>query len=210
MTGLAGLLKKRNDFRPLLIAGGGLLLLHSMGLAQNRAATAYNVVAVEDVSTARAVRLKITVRVKRALSEQEIRAVAKEIISTQRPHNAAAIFFYLPDSDTSGAFTAGKAEWAPYGRWADAANVKTGDYSHHQLVVTAGGALGEVKPKDIVSNLPDAKRREIFYELVKLQDSGGDAAKAYGMIARRYKIPEDWVWKIADEGLKKSWPMPRP
>jgi hypothetical protein len=52
------------------------------------------------------------------------------------------LFFYLPDSDLTGFYTAGKAEWAPYGDWGRAGDVPTGDYSKHELRVTVGTAVG--------------------------------------------------------------------
>jgi len=100
-------------------------------------------------------------------------------------------------------------EWAPYGDWGKAGLTKTGNYSKHQYTIKVGGAMGKVvEPTN--TNLSVSKRQEIFYNLVKLQDSGFDSGKSYSVIASRYNIEENLVKKIASEGMTKGWPMPKP
>jgi len=71
------------------------------------------------------------------MSEDEMRNMAMDlvtIITCNQSVNALAFAFYLPDSELPGwGPTAGRAEWAPYGEWVRADNVRAGDYSRHQL-----------------------------------------------------------------------------
>ena len=64
--------------------------------------------------------------------------------------------------------------------------------------------------------LSEWKRKDIFYDLVELQDNflkkdpynTQKQQDAYRIIAKRYGIAESEVRKIAIEGAKKRWPMP--
>lgn len=167
--------------------------------------------AVEDVSFIssgkRVVRIVYRVKVDRPITDDEIRAVCNKIIPTAKPYNAITFFLYLPDSDIKGSFTAGKAEWAPFGKWSSAKNVETGDYSQHQLVVQSGNPLGVV-PEEEVVDLPIETKKKMFYELVALQDKGMDAESSQKTIAKKYKITRDQLDKIRLEGNVNGWPMP--
>ena len=67
--------------------------------------------------------------------------------------------------------------------------------------------LGTVtKPEE--TTIPESTRKKIFYDLVAEQDKGVGDARAYEIIATRYKTDLNAVRKIAVEGIKKGWPMP--
>ena len=100
----------------------------------------YRIVATEDVSFAGAVRLVFRVVVERGLTDEQLQRICEEIIEVQkktRPHNAIQFFFYLPETDTRGRYTAGTGVWAPHGKWEDANSVRTGDYSQNILWVVS-------------------------------------------------------------------------
>lgn len=167
--------------------------------------------AVEDASFIsdgrRVVRIVYRVKVDRSITDDEIRAVCNKILPTAKPYNAIAFFFYLPDSDIKGTYTAGKAEWAPLGQWSSAKNVETGDYSQHQLVVKSGNPLGAVPASEIVDISIETKKK-MFYELVALQDKGMDAENSQKTIAKKYKITREQLDKIRLEGNVNGWPLP--
>lgn len=170
----------------------------------------YTIEEFKNLSYGNVVRLGFRIRIKKPLSEKELRGICQEIISKekkQHPHNAISFFFYLPNTGIHGAYTGGSADWAPYGDWGEANTISTGDYSKHKLVVKVGSALGKV-PKSIETQLPLSKRRKIFYDIVAAEDKGMRDTEAYPLIAKKYGVEVDIVEKIGIEGVFKGWPMP--
>ena len=168
----------------------------------------FTVEAVEDISYSRVVRFTYRIKVEKEVTDAEIRTICQKIISQEkRPYNAIAFFFYLPDSDIQGAYTAGQAEWTPFGKWTSAKEVETGDYSHHQLIVKSGNLLGKVPISSIV-DLPIEQKKKIYYELVVLQDEGMDADESQKAIAQKYKITREQLSKISIEATINGWPLP--
>lgn len=54
-----------------------------------------------------------------------------------------------------------------------------------------------------------ATRKLIYYELARWQDTHpGQGARAYSVIAARFRIPVRAVKVIVVEGRRKSWPLP--
>ena len=86
--------------------------------------------------------------------------------------------------------------------------MEAGDYSRNKLVVEAGGLLPAFTPSGPAAELPEATRRQIFYDLVAAQDSGIGDQEAYKVTAQKYEISVDVVRDIAAEGTTKGWPMP--
>jgi len=169
----------------------------------------YQIVQREDVSLAGVVRLQFRVRVDSPLTEAQLRQICNDIIETQKvgSYNAISFLFYLPGTDTQGFYTAGKAIWAPDGKWENASQVSTGDYSRHRLAVEVGSALGDT-PTPSDTDLSEETRRQIFYDLVVAQDSGVEDEEAYEIIAQKYDVSIEVVRKIAIEGVMQGWPMP--
>jgi hypothetical protein len=174
----------------------------------------FTVAAIEDKSYSyggkRVVRLTYRIKVEKQITEDEIRAICQKIISQERskkPHNALAFFFYLPDSDIRAHYTAGTADWAPFGKWERADDVATGDYSNHQLIVKAGNVLGNV-PASAIVDIPLEKKKKIYYELVMLQDQGMNAEKSEEIIAKKFNINHEQLSKITIEATISGWPMP--
>ncbi|MDI9433081.1 MAG: hypothetical protein QM570_15300 [Planctomycetota bacterium] len=170
----------------------------------------YDIIRIEDVSFANVKRYSVRVRVEKVLSRDELDVLSMRIIEDlrmTRAHNAIAIFFYLPDSDPKGLYTAGKAEWAPFGDWGNADQVRTGDYTKHKLQLSVGNATG-IDPDEVrVSGLSTELKKEVFFDLVEAQDRGA-GNRAYGIVASRHGLTEDTVRKIALEGQAQGWPMP--
>ena len=104
----------------------------------------YEIAGREDVSFATTTRIVYRVSVSEPLTESSLMAIADEIIAAETASqdvNAIGFFFYLPGTDTNGAYTAGVADWAPNGDWAEADSVQAGDYSQHEL-----GAIVVITP----------------------------------------------------------------
>jgi len=181
---------------------------------ENIAHDEYNIVSIKDIgfieNGVKIVRTEIRVSLNNEKSELSLKRISKKIITditNKTPQNAVSILYYLPGFNTSSYYTAGMVEWAPFGNWDKANLIATGDYSHHNYTVKVGGLMGKVvEPKN--SNLSLSKRKEIYYNLIKLQDTGYDSRKSYTKIAQQYGIEEKLVKEIVGEGLTKGWPMP--
>ena len=174
----------------------------------------YKVVSEEDLSFVEDYRIvkrtQCKVLIDRSSNEQELKSISKEIIEnliSKEPQNAVTIFYYLPNTNTDGFYTAGMVDWAPFGDWGKSDKVLSGDYSKHDYKIIVGGVMGEiVEPTD--TKISEKKRQEIFYNLVKLQDTGYDSKRAYKKIAKRYEVDVKLVEDIVMEGLTKNWRMP--
>ena len=171
----------------------------------------YQIVEIEDVSFSKIKRYSVRIRVENILKSKEIESISQQIIEelkVSKSCNAITLFFYLPDSDTNGLYTAGKAVWAPYGDWSRANEVKTGDYKKHKLLLFPGNAVGLDSEKIKVKGIAKEKKKKIFFDLVATQDSGVDDNEAFIVIAKKYGIEVDIIKKIAMEGIVQGWPMP--
>lgn len=171
----------------------------------------YSIVSIRDVSFSTIKRYDVRVRVGHMLSRHELELVSQAIVKKlkeTKPHNALTLFYYLPDSDTDGLYTAGKAVWAPYGDWARVDEVHTGKYSKHSLKLSPGNTTGWDPEKVKVPEISLGQKKRIFFELVKAQDSGIGDNEAYGIIAKKFNVDETTVRKIAIEGIANGWPMP--
>jgi len=137
----------------------------------------YTVVSVQDLSYGGGARKSYRISVQRTVTKDELTGIANAIVveATGKDQlDEIIMYFYLPDSDINGAYTAGHAIWAPGGDRDGAAGS-----APHQLVVEAGSALGTVDEKNVV-DLPVGKKKEIFREIVSAEDRAyADAKRAH-------------------------------
>ena len=174
----------------------------------------YSIVKTEDVSSRDAKRLRVRASVDTLLDETQVRAICNEIIEKnsykKNGYKAVQFLFYLPDTDINGQFTSALAEWAPNGIWADAAKMDNGDYSAYKLKIEIAKKVEWTDKTGLTSE----KKREIFYQLVVVEDSlfnvgaEGVSKKSHNIIAKRYNVSLENVDEIVKEGLLKSWPIP--
>jgi hypothetical protein len=165
----------------------------------------YSVVKASDHSYPGAVRKALRVRVAREVTQEELTAISARIIqlaTSQQKINAIKIFFFLPESDTDGSFTAGKATWAPGGDWSRAEL-----RAPPNLFVEAGNPMGSIPDRDRV-NLPLKLKKQIFMQIVRYQDKGFNASQSHAAAARDYEISEEDAKKISIEGMIYGWPLP--
>ena len=187
-----------------------LFLFVGCGQTEKQETADYKIVDKNDMNYGNVVRVQFKILVSEPITEAKLRVISEEIIASQKklkPHNALSLLYYFPKTDIAGHYTAGRASWAPNGKWEDAGEVKAGDYSQHRLVIETGNAFGEV-PKTNETGIPEDKRRKIFYDLIVAQDEGDGDEKAYGIIAKKYEIDVDTIREIASEGVIAGWPMP--
>jgi len=155
-------------------------------------------------------RFTYRIEVPAPLAEHELRNICQVVIQREKalgPLNAIGFFFYLPGTDTSGHYTAGKADWAPNGKWEQADTIKQGDYSRHRLVLKTGSALGK-RAAAHVTDIPKSRKKQVFHDLVAAQDRGVGDGKAYEEVAKKHGIDVNTVKEIAVEGVVEGWPMP--
>ena len=94
----------------------------------------YELIEVRDLSfgrDGRVRRLSYTIRLPSIYPEGQALRIAESIIDDRHRQgnlvNAVSFFFYFPGTDPKGAAD-GSIDWAPNGEWAEASNVRTGDY----------------------------------------------------------------------------------
>ena len=80
---------------------------------------------VEDMSYSNVKRLNIRIEIPLHRTREEVEATLKKAALTlykneQRRPKAISVFAYMPGDDHESAFTVGKADYAPNGKWADA------------------------------------------------------------------------------------------
>lgn len=158
----------------------------------------YEVVSTRDVSYANVVRKSYRVRVPRQMTEQELTAIAEQMIrqaTSRQKINAITIHFFLPDTDIKGAFTAGQATWAPGGDWAKASTNLA-----PKLVVETGGAMRDLFSQiKKVERLSEAKRREIFWLIVQAEDRAREEAEARYPLRPESHLRVGQVFQLAKE-----------
>jgi hypothetical protein len=118
----------------------------------------YEILETKDLSIATAKRMTYRVAVPHDMTKEELTTIAQKIIQTatsKQSIDAIGIFFYLPDTDTNGGYSAGKADWAPGGDWS-----KASKRIPHELVVIAGNALGLGKEDFIKINKRLTEKRD--------------------------------------------------
>lgn len=79
---------------------------------------------LEDISTAKAKRMTIRIKVPLGRTKEELTATlerAAREVQEKTKANAVSVFAYRPQDKTDGAYSAGMAEYAPNGEWANAA-----------------------------------------------------------------------------------------
>jgi len=130
-----------------------------------------------------------------------LRLMAETITSLESTNiNSVRIWFFWPDSDTTGAYSAGMATCARYTkRWG--------------IKMEFGKTYSEATPQysNKTENLTLAKRKKIFWDLVVEEDRAGiagDTEQCKIIIAKRYGISASEVSKIQVEAVNKMWPMP--
>jgi hypothetical protein len=57
-------------------------------------------------------------------------------------------------------------------------------------------------------NIPEEKRRQIFFAVVSLELKGMTCPEACVVVSKQYGITADTAFKISQEGIGKGWPKP--
>ena len=104
----------------------------------------YRIIDEEDASYSTVKRFTQRVALKAVPTEEELRELCASLVWMQLAEHgtdtsALAFFFWVEGTDFEGMYTAGVADWAPYGEWGKAGNVKPGDLQHHRLNVVVRG-----------------------------------------------------------------------
>lgn len=113
----------------------------------------YTASQTEDLSIGGATRLAQDIVIREnPVTEEMMKAVAEEqVAKLDDSVDALSLFFYYDDTQVSGSVTLGKIDYAPNGKWSDAAEDADKEYSYDFY-----DAVGETR-----TNEPTAKEREI-------------------------------------------------
>ena len=187
--------------------------------SQKEALVPFHLHGTRDVSFSVCVRLlaDVVLEKEEALSDEQLIHIAQQVVNSiisAKKVNAIGVFFWGPESSVGQGIAAASVDWAPEGRWEKADTVEAGDYSRHRFRVDFN-RTAELATSPTVS-LDLATRKEIYYNLVALQDRipiddpqySEKNADAYRVIAEQYGISIEEVHEIAMEGIRKGWPLP--
>jgi hypothetical protein len=165
----------------------------------------FEIISFQNTDVSNTPRRVYNVRVEKKLSKEELTSISNEIINkaiSEKNLKVITIFYYLPNSDENGAYTAGKAVWAPDG---DISKVFTN--LPCKLVVKAGTAIGDI-PEDIIVSLPMSIKNDIFERIIINQDKGMETKQSYKEAAKQFEITPEQAEAVLFEGISKGWPMP--
>jgi len=168
----------------------------------------YQIVEVEDISVARAVRFRVKAITEFPISVEQINVLCEQVVEnlkSQESLNAIVVFLYDTRSLWSEAYSIAKCEYAPNGVWADAVNVQTGDYSTHKFtyeyqpkVNDPQAALSE-RPTEQEHNLCEQWDKLALELLSESDDAAAAETIAYEKIAEKNGVSvqtvEDAVFK---------------
>ena len=121
-----------------LIFGGTYMLMEgnvTTSTGTSNEVVTYNIEAIEDVSFGATVRKVVRVSMVSGMTKADIEWIAQDVvaqITSQQPVNAIGIFMYHT-GDNYFSTARISVDWAPYGDWARANEVATGNYSSHQF-----------------------------------------------------------------------------
>ena len=141
------------------------------------------------------------VALRKEMSEEDLNAITQEITGSDDTLDAAYIYYYLPNTPPTGAFTAGRVLWAPSGVWEDA-----GSDIRKRFIIDYGDAMEKIAA-DVVVALPDKKKMAIFVAMMRIVEEGGDFTQARALVAKTHGVKVSDLKKITDEGLLRNWPM---
>lgn len=106
---------------------------------------AYDVVDEGDISYAGVDRIEYYVATDQhpnELTDEELLAIAEELVTEttqEQSINAVVVHIWDDEADVGWVGNDAKVEWAPYGDWASAGDVSTGDYSVHEYAIDRPG-----------------------------------------------------------------------
>ena len=103
----------------------------ALGVQSTTDLPAFETVAREDLSLGETRRLNIRVSIPEHYSQLAIERIASAVvqdITAEQDVNAISLMFFGPGTSTAGVWDGGMVEWAPSGRWSDAASVRAGAY----------------------------------------------------------------------------------
>lgn len=176
----------------------------------------YQIVEVEDISVARAVRFQVKAVTEFPISIEQINGLCEQVVENlknQESLNAVVVFLYDTRSLWSDAYSIAKCEYAPNGVWADAVNVQTGDYSTHEFTYEYQPKVND--PQTSLSDRPSEQEfnlcqqwNELSSELLSESESDDTTAAetiAYEQIANENGVS---VQTVEDAVLKciLIWP----
>ncbi len=97
----------------------------------------YEIVLVDDVNVGNVIRETIHIVVDGEYTLDELNTIAeKEALKYVKENkvNALAVGFYTDEDNIGKGYDMGRVEYVPYGNWAKAMEVKSGDYSNFEFV----------------------------------------------------------------------------
>lgn len=157
----------------------------------------YDVFERTDTSFSDTVRWSYKVVMPYPTSEDEIRAVAEEIVEDEKQtgdYNALSVLFYDAAEIARGGFSLARIEYAPDGEWAKAMDVSAGDYSTHEYVYDFRDKVNN--PDEYADSRPTDEEFALcgsFDELAEADDYTEDEEVYIAQLANDIEASEDEI-----------------
>ncbi len=131
----------------------------------------FRTVDLDDVSTALAVRFRVSVVTHFPVSTADVSYICEATVQDlkqRKPLNAVVVFMYDSRSLLSGGYSIARCTYAPNGDWARASETRAGDYSTHRIVYAYQGKVRA--PEDAMKHRPTQDEYELAKEWEELYE----------------------------------------
>jgi hypothetical protein len=179
----------------------------------------YNLVKEQDISVSNNYRMKYCVIIPRDITEEELRSTLVSIIKDKSISNPEIDEIYIAawydEAAVEKAICLAFAEWCPDGEWGSAAG-DIAESNNRQSYLINFNLNTEIKEEQIKYGLTEQERKQVFYDLVALQDKisfddpdyDKKMDQAEETVAAQYGLTVEEVKGVGIEGTINGWPMP--
>ena len=179
----------------------------------------YNMVVERDISVSNNFRMKYCITIPRDITEEELQSTLVSIIKEKSTSNPEIDEIYIAawydEAAVEKAVCLAFAEWSPNGEWGSAAG-DIAENNDRQSYLINFNLNTEIKPEQIKYGFTEQERKQVFYDLVALQDKisfddpdyDKKMDQAEETVAAQYGLTVEQVKDIGIEGITNSWPMP--
>jgi len=179
----------------------------------------YKLVKEQDISVANNFRMKYCITVPRNIIEEELKSTLAQIIKDKSNGNLEIDEIYIAawydEASVEKTISIAVAEWCPNGEWGEVSSEIANNNIRDSYLINFRLNV-QIKEEEIKYGLTESERKQVFYDLVLLQDEVPIDDPKYdekmddadATIAEKYGITIEQVKAIGFEGGINGWPMP--
>jgi hypothetical protein len=164
-------------------------------------------------------RMKYSIVVPHDIKEEELKSTLAYIMENKSYQDLSIDEIYVAAwydlESVEKQICIARAEWCPEGIWEQMSPaIAANDVRDSYLVKFYFNSA--IEQPELKYGLTEQQRKQVFYELVQLQDQVSmddpnydqKQEEAYLIVAKKYGITYDQAFAIGVEGLMNGWPMP--